>query len=87
MKELIEQKLREKDEQSSLLENEYKNEIKKKMEDMTMNAQKYLIENTDLKTHIINYRKGNEEMAEKLAIFNKEYETILNELEKVNNYL
>jgi len=76
MKDSIEDKMKEKDEKTVELENEYKNSIRSKMEEMTFNAQKYLMENSEYKGQIINYQKKNEEMSGAVAMFNVEYDKL-----------
>lgn len=82
MKDAIEKQMKEKEQRAFYLENEYKNDIKTKMEVMTTTAQKYLLENSALKSEIINYQKRNQELGNSLLMFKTEYEKVVNEIER-----
>lgn len=86
MKSEIEGQMSLRENKALSMENEYKTDLKTKMEDMTMNAQKYLMENSSLKSEIIHYSKKNEELFGTVSMFNKEFEKLTNDLEKVNKF-
>jgi chromosome segregation ATPase len=83
MKSEIEGQMNSRESKALTMETDYKNDLKTKMEGMTMNAQKYLIENSQLKSEIITYSKKNEELFETVSMFNKEFDKLSNEIEKV----
>jgi chromosome segregation ATPase len=83
LKDLLESQLKEKEKASEDIENKIKNDLKSKMENMSFHAQKYIFENSELKIQIANYRKKNEELSSLVDAFNKEYDKLKNELEKV----
>jgi hypothetical protein len=81
-KDEIENKLKEKEKKAMEMESSYKNDIRFKMEEMSLRAQKYLIENSELKTQIVGVTSKNIEMENADTKFNAEYEKLQNELEK-----
>jgi chromosome segregation ATPase len=83
LKDLLESQLKEKEKASEDIENKIKNDLKSKMESMSFHAQKYIFENSELKIQIANYKKKNEELNSLVDAFNKEYDKLKNELEKV----
>ena len=78
----IENKLKERAKESMELEEKYKIDIREKMEETTMKAQKYLIENSELKTQIISILSKNTEMEKAEETFKTEFLKLENELEK-----
>lgn len=84
IKEMIENQKNKKLTKTKELEHEYKNNMSTKMEYLSNQAQKYLIENSELKTQIIQYQNKNEEMQNVLNSYNKEYQNLMQEVEKVN---
>ena len=81
-KEIIENKLKEKDQEALDLEESYKKDIRKKMEETTLKAQKYLFENSELKTQTISILSKNSEMEKAEETFKTEFSKLENELEK-----
>lgn len=82
MKESFENKLKEKEKKALDFEINYKNDLRTKMETTTLNAQKYLLENSEYKSQIITYQKKNEEMLNAIEMFTKEYAKLEIEIEK-----
>lgn len=83
IKQLIESQKEIKETKAKELENEYKNMMGPKIEGLTSQAQKYLVENSELKTQIIQYQNKCESLQDTFAGCNKEYEKLMNEIEKV----
>lgn len=86
LKEILENKLKEKEKITESMETKFKVNLKTKMEEMTLNAQKYIYENSELKMHIANHSKKKDELMELVKAFNKEYDKLISEVEKVSNY-
>jgi hypothetical protein len=83
IKQLIEAQKDKKEKKAKDLEEEYKNTVNTKIEQLTYDTQKYLLENNELKTQIIQYQKKCEELQESHSLFNKEYEKLMTQIEKV----
>jgi hypothetical protein len=83
IKEMIENQKNKKLNKTKELEDEYKNNMSIKMEKLSSQAQRYLIENSELKTQIIEYQKKNEEMQNILGSYNKEYQNLMHQIETV----
>jgi hypothetical protein len=84
IKETIENKLRLKEQSEQ--EDSYKNEIKAIMESVSVNAQRYVLENIELKKQGPFYKQKYEEMSETINSYKHKYNEFMNELEKVNFY-
>lgn len=81
-KEEIENKIKQKEKEAVELEENYKKDIKTKMETTTVKAQKYLYENSEIKTQIVSLLSKNEEMEKAETTFKAEFLKLENELEK-----
>jgi hypothetical protein len=82
IKETIENKLKIKEQTEQ--EDSYKNEIKTVMESVSINAQRYVLENIELKKQAPFYKQKLEEMTETINSYKLKYNEFMNELEKVN---
>ena len=84
LKEILENRLKEKEKITESMENKLKFNLTNKMQEMTLNAQKYIFENSELKMQIANHHKKKEELMELVKAFNKEYDKLIKEVEKVS---
>jgi len=82
LKTMLENQLKEKVKSTEDIENKIKFDLKNKMENMTLSAQKYILENSELKIQIANFKKKNEDLESLVNAFTVEYGKLKNELEK-----
>jgi len=82
IKEEIETKIKQREKEALTLEENYKKDIRLKMEETTLKAQKYLFENSELKSQIISVLAKNEEMEKAETSFKTEFFKLEAELEK-----
>jgi hypothetical protein len=84
IKETIENKLKNSDQDKG---ESYKTEIKAVMESVSINAQRYVLENIELKKQAPLYKQKVEELTETINTYQQKYNEFVAELEKVKIFL
>ena len=82
LKDVLENQLKEREKMSENMESKIKNDLKSRMENLSLEAQRLILENSELKIQSMNYKKKNEEMRGIVDSFNKEYDKLNAELDK-----
>jgi FlaG/FlaF family flagellin (archaellin) len=84
IKDSIENKLKTRENQGALEDETFKANICSKMEEVTANAQKNIMENMELKGQLDFYKNKYEEMSNNIKGYVDKYQEFINQIEKVN---
>ena len=83
IKENVESQMKLKDQQNSMFEDELRNQIKSKMDEISKQNEKSMQENHDLKNKNTNYAKKFEEVNKNIANSNEIFTKMKDDIEKV----